>query len=243
MFRLHVIKDGETMDKKDFVGVFSRKNSQGVKHYYFVWVQGDIFSVQKLNDFFQPTEMLRHVDSQSFKAYYVHEPSIKKHPRGFTPAAEKKDSVAPVSDENVETYMRDLFKKATSRLNHEETRSSALPILENLLEVEEGITKEHKHMFNDFGIEMRKSKMHNHALAFCKRTISLSKNDDHAHFNAARILIEMGEYDEAEQHVLTAQYLNPDSRIYKKTLEYITLLRVQREEMNFVSKKFLAYKG
>ncbi len=229
------------MDKKDFVGVFSRKNLQGVKHYYFVWIEGDIFSVQKLNDFFQPTEMLRHVDGPSFKASFTHEPSIKKHPKGFTPLEEKIQDTPAASADQVENYMRDLFRKATLRLSRDTTRDSALPILENLLEVEEGITKEHKHMFNDFGIEMRKSKMHNHALAFCKRTLNLSKNDDHAHFNAARILIEMGEYDEAEQHILTAQYLNPDSRIYKKTLEHIAMLRLQREEMNFVSKKFLAH--
>ncbi len=222
-------RSGDKAMDKDFAGVFSRTNALKTKTYYFVWISGNTFSVQRLNAFFQPTGILEKVNSFTFKRNFVHEPTIKKHPKGLVSGAAQKKSGRQASSDNVESYLRDLFRKASLRLGREHSKESALPILENLIEVEEGITKEHRHMFNDFGIEMRKNKMHRHALAFCKRTLALTESDDHAHFNAARILIEMGSYDEAEQHILTAQFLNPDSRIYKKTLEHIAMLRLQDE--------------
>ncbi len=216
--------------EKEFVGVYSRTDKQKVKSYYFVWSADDLFSVQKLNAFFQPAEMIKTIDKESFHALFVHEPSINKYPKGkadFVP--EKKKEL--LSSHKVEESLRELFRKALVRMRRENSLESAMPILDNLTTVEEGITPKHRHMFNDFGIEMRKKKDYPHALAFCKRTLALTNNDDHAHFNVARVLIEMGDYDEAEQHLLTAQFLNPDSRIYKKALEHVAMLRLQKEEM------------
>ncbi len=218
---------------KDFIGVFSRTDSMGEKTYYFVWTMGELYSVQKLNSAFQPAGILKTIDSTSFTSMFVHEPHVQKYPKGeahrFLSAGKK-----VAQEDEVEENLRELFRKAMVRIKRTGSTESALPIIQNLLEVQEGITEKHKHMFNDFGIEMRKKKCYSEAIAFAQRTLVLTHNDDHAHFNVARILIEMGDYDEAEQHILTAQYINPDSRIYKKTLQYISLLRLQNDEFNMV---------
>ncbi len=214
---------------KEFVGVFSRKDTTGAKTYYFVWAAGELYSIQMLNKQFQAVDMLKTIDMATLTANYVREPHIKKYPKNEAQRLLSKGK-SP-SAEEVEGTLRELFRKALVRIKRTDSIESALPILKNLLEVQEGITEKHKHMFNDFGIEMRKRKFYTEAVGFAQRTLFLSRNDDHAHFNVARILIEMGEYDEAEQHILTAQYINPDSRIYKKTLQYISLLRLQKEDL------------
>ncbi len=216
--------------EKEFVGVYSRSDKQRVKTYYFVWSDDNLFSVQKLNAFYEPVEEVKAIDKDSFKSLFAFESKIKKYPKlkaGF----EQSPTSEIISTHKVEESLRELFRKALVRMRRKSSSASAHPILDNLVHVEEGISYEHRHMFNEFGIEMRKNKDYPHALAFCKRTLALTQNDDHAHFNAARVLIEMGEYDEAEQHLLTAQFLNPDSRIYKKALQHIALLRIQQAEI------------
>ncbi len=216
---------------RDFVGVYSRKDASGEKTYYFAWSTGELYSLQALNPFFQPAaQTLKTIDADTFAAMFVHEPDIQKYPKGEAHRMLTKGKAASSKDA-VEDTLRELFRKALVRIKRTGSVQSSLPILKNLLEVQEGITQKHKHMFSEFGIEMRKNKCYAEAMAFAQRTLVLSENDDHAHFNVARVLIDMGDYDEAEQHLLTAQYINPDSRIYKKALQYISLLRLQNDDL------------
>ncbi len=216
---------------KEFIGVYSRKDKVGTKTYYFVWTVRELYSVQKLNAFFQAMDILKTIDAASFHRMFTPEPSIKKFP---SVEAQKVAVREPIisSPEDVEASLRELFRKAMVRIKRSGSVETAAPILDNLLEVEEGITPHHRFMFSDFGSEMRKKKSYKYAVGFSQRAINLSDKDDHAHFNMARVLIDMGDFDGAEQHVLTAQFINPDSRIYKKTLRYIALLRMQKQHMD-----------
>ncbi len=223
---------------KDFLGVYSRRDKAGTKTFYFAWQSQDLFAIQKLNAFFQAIEVRKTIDGASFASMFTHEPNIKKLPKSEDKYTQPKQRKI-ISAREVEMSLRELFRKATVRIKRSGSEEEATPILNNLLQVEEGITPKHKHMFRDFGAEMRKQKCYNHAKAFSERTLALSHNDDHAHFNLARVLIDMGEYDEAEQHILTAQYLNPDSRIYKRTLHHISVLRMQKERFDARTPGFL----
>ncbi len=211
--------------------MYSRKDALGEKVYYFAWSIGELYSLQVLNAFFQPAaEVSKTIDADTFAAMFVHEPGIQKYPKGEAHRILTEGKKASSKDA-VEGTLRELFRKALVRIKRTGSVESSLPIIRNLLEVQEGITEKHKHMFSEFGVELRKNKCYPEAMAFAQRTLVLSQNDDHAHFNVARILIDMGDYDEAEQHLLTAQYINPDSRIYKKSLQYISLLRLQNDDL------------
>ncbi len=214
--------------EKEFIGVYSRTDIRQVKTYYFIFKNDNLVYVQKLNALFQPSEALKMIDEQSFRSLFTPEPQIKKIPKSKMYTGQKKKPEI-LSSHKVEESLRELFRKALVRMRRGTIEDGALSILENLTTVEEGITKEHKHMFNEFGIEMRKKKSYPHALAFSKRVIAMNSNDDHAHFNVARVLMEMEEFEEAEQHLLTAQFLNPGSKIYAKALQHISVLRLQKE--------------
>ncbi len=208
---------------REYVGVYSRINFNGTKTYFFVWKKHDMFSVQKLDRAFSPIDILKTIDRKSFEKLYTFEPNIKNAP-GRKKLAEKKAGGA-LENATVEATLRDHFRVTMLRLRRRDTRDAALTSLKTLAEVEEGIVPAHKHMFSDFGIELRKGNYLEQALAFCQRTLQLSPTDDHAHFNTARVLIEMGKYDEAEQHLLTAQVMDPQNTIYDKTLRHIDALR------------------
>ncbi len=217
------------MDKK-FLGVYSRLSPGGVKIYYFAWTKNNLYSVQKLDRGFNPVDLLRTIDGMSFKSMFTHEPDMKQVPSARRGAAPKTTLEDVLNPENIESTMREQFRKAMVRMRRQNAQESAILALKNLAQVEEGIVPEHKHMFADFGTQLRKGKHFEEALAFCKRTLNLSPTDDHAHFNAARVLMDMGNYDDAEQHLLTAQIINPENNVHDKALKHIEYLRVLEAE-------------
>ncbi len=217
------------MDKK-FLGVYSRTMSSGSKVYFFVWTKNNLYSVQKLDKAFNPIDLLKTIDAMSFKSLFKHEPGMKQNPsakRGILP---KEKPASLLTPQSVEQSMREQFKKTLRRMRREGLNEAAVLSLKNLVQVEEGIVPEHKHMFSEFGTQLRKSQHLEEALQFCKRTLSLSPTDDHAHFNAARVLMDMGNYDDAEQHLLTAQIINPESNVHGKALKHIAFLRILDDE-------------
>ena len=76
-------------------------------------------------------------------------------------------------------------------------------------------------MFRDFGAKLRKTAMPDLALLFGKRALELAPEDDHAHFNLARILCAMGAYDEAAAHIHTAMRLDAREALYPRMLAHI----------------------
>ncbi len=217
------------MDKK-FLGVYSRSTPNGVKTYYFAWTKNNLYSVQKLDRAFNPVDLLRTIDGMSFQSMFTFEPGMKQIPSARRGVSSKTRLEEILNPENIESTMREQFRKAMVRMRRQNAQESAVLALKNLAEVEEGIVPEHKHMFSDFGAQLRKGNHLEEALAFCKRTLTLSPTDDHAHFNAARVLMDMGNYDDAEQHLLTAQIINPENNVHDKALKHIEYLRVLAAE-------------
>ena len=120
-----------------------------------------------------------------------------------------------------ELELRESFGKAILRLKRPRFREAALQTLQNLSDVEEGIEKSHKHMFADFGVSLRQNTLLELALHCCQRVLELAPDDDHAHFNAARILFEMKNYTESKKHLMRAIEMNPEEPIYERMLRHV----------------------
>lgn len=100
-------------------------------------------------------------------------------------------------------------------------KEGALEDFERLLAVEEGIVPAHKHMFTDFGIDLRKSKLYTLASRFFQRAVTLSPNDGHALFNLARIYYEMGNYDKTAQYLDSALTKEPGLKCAQRLKTYM----------------------
>lgn len=228
------------------------------KKLYFVWAESSgTFLIQMLNGAYQPVGEKKSIGPATFKLKYTHEatdlavPVSTEKPwitGGTLQKAEKATKVAlapqgpsrtapkvpakispPARPEQVtEQYLRDVFAKSIKRCHSVHDKKAAIAALQNIIEVEEGIVAEHKFMFTDFGIALRKSNLLELSLNCCKRVLELAPDDDHAYFNAARILSEMGEFADAEQHVLKAQLMNPHEGVYQLLLDYIQVERRRR---------------
>lgn len=110
--------------------------------------------------------------------------------------------------------------------------------------VSEGIVVAHKHMFTDFGMDLRKSQLNDLALTSFRRALELSPDDSHALFNVGRALYELGKYREADEYLDRALNLEPDlacARRLKKKFAPASVLLSPRsnarheQKMGFVS--------
>ena len=137
----------------------------------------------------------------------------------------------------VETKLRETFRQTLLRLKRPRERKAALLALEHLAHTTEGITPSHKHMFRDFGVRLRQNSQPDLALLFTRKAVELAPEDDHAHFNLARILCSLGMYDEAAAHVATALSVSSEEPLYFKLLEHIRELKQARSAAKAASKR------
>ncbi|SHJ14250.1 tetratricopeptide repeat protein [Halodesulfovibrio aestuarii] len=94
-------------------------------------------------------------------------------------------------------------------------------VFSKLVEMEAAFAEEHKHMFNDFGIKLRKNKMYDQALQFYSRAQKLSALDEHLLYNMGRVLVEIKEYKKARVMLAKAVEVNPEFAEAVKALEIL----------------------
>jgi tetratricopeptide (TPR) repeat protein len=196
------------------------------KQYWFVWDNEDAgYSVQALDGAFTPQGEALAIEASAFRASFSPEPTIlaapvRRRPVHASPLRPQSEQRA-VEQAEVENFLRSHFGALLLKIRRGDDLPASLKALQELAEVEEGIVPEHKYMFAEFGINLRKGSMPEIALAHAKRVLSLAPGDGNAHFNIARIYFTLGRLGEAEQHLLAALEFAPDLDYAKDFLAYI----------------------
>ncbi len=106
-------------------------------------------------------------------------------------------------------------------------KAKAENIFDRLVTLEAAFTPEHKHLFNDFGISLRKSKMYGKALEFYERALSLGQGDANLFLNIARVELEQKQYPKCLDNIKQTLALEPDNDVAMKMMTWL------------VSKKFI----
>jgi tetratricopeptide (TPR) repeat protein len=78
-----------------------------------------------------------------------------------------------------------------------------------LVSLEAAFRPEHKHLFNEFGIALRKSRMFKESALYYTRALDLAQDDDHLLYNLARAHFELLDFNESHACVQKALNLNP----------------------------------
>ena len=228
------------MRSPKFIGVFSdRKTARNAKNrdsrrYFFCWDLGNgSFAIQELDGSYSPKSRPSRISAQDLKNNFVFQPAILATPvsspdsRQISPqkqvrqATELNDKSLAALEKarktrQVETDLRNSFDKAIRALSRPRDRKGAIAALGQIAETTEGIVPEHKHMFRDFGVSLRKKSLPDLALRCAARAAQLAPEDDHALFNLARILAVLGRYTEAEKHLAKAMKLNKRQPVYPR---------------------------
>ncbi|NJB67820.1 tetratricopeptide (TPR) repeat protein [Desulfobaculum xiamenense] len=93
--------------------------------------------------------------------------------------------------------------------------------LEKIVSLDAAFTEAHKHLFNEFGIRLRRNGMFRECIAYYTRAMELGENDDHLLFNVARAHYEAQDIDKAMIAIEECLRLNPalgEARLLRKAL-------------------------
>ena len=94
-------------------------------------------------------------------------------------------------------------------------------ILSRLINLEGAYEEEHKHLFNDFGISLRKNKMIKQSIEYYQRAEELSKGDDNLYLNMARVYLEAKDITHVLEYLGKALDLVPNNEIAHKFLVWL----------------------
>ncbi len=104
-------------------------------------------------------------------------------------------------------------------------------IFQRLLQLDAAFSVEHKHLFNEFGISMRKNKMYTQAIDYYKRALELSQHDENLHINLARAYLETRAYSNCIDHLMQSLALAPQNESTMKFLEWMLRRKLIPAEM------------
>jgi tetratricopeptide (TPR) repeat protein len=99
--------------------------------------------------------------------------------------------------------------------------AKAESLLPHLMHLDASFDPEHKHLFNELGIELRKRGMYDSARHYYGRAIELAADDEHLHFNMARVLYEQSDWSGCVEHLRKSLAINPGFEESQKFFEHL----------------------
>ncbi len=206
-------------------GTTQRRTIQ--KTFWFVEEKDrDSIDVQPLNKNYVPSGPKRTIPREDFLSKFNPEPEFyistvypkmmelnetivrgeQHRDRGAHYSAEFEfKSATRVDEENV----RANFGLGLTYLEHGET-TKANDIFERLVNLDAAFETQHKHLFNDFGINLRKNKMLDQAVDYYEKAEQLVENDEHLFHNIARVYFDKGERDKCVEYLKKCLTINPN---------------------------------
>lgn len=100
-------------------------------------------------------------------------------------------------------------------------KDKAQDIFERLIKIEAAYEQEHKHLFNEFGINLRKNTMNDQALEYYSQALNLTKNDENLYYNIARVHFDRKDMLGTVEYLKKALDLNPGLEEAAKFLEFL----------------------
>ena len=102
-------------------------------------------------------------------------------------------------------------------------------IFERVVGLDAAFAPEHKHLFNEFGISLRKSRLLDQAVEYYARALAITENDENLHYNIARAYFERGDKDECRESLNKALTLNPRMEVARQFMEFLDKAEEQRK--------------
>ncbi|BCS90195.1 tetratricopeptide repeat protein [Pseudodesulfovibrio sediminis] len=182
-------------------------------------------SIQPLNKNYVPSGPKRNIERDDFLTKFNPEPEF--YVSTVFPAIKEMDGAIVRGEKHRErgaAYSAEFEYQQAMDIDEENVRANfglgltyldrgdqvkANDIFERLVDLEAAFDVEHKHLFNDFGINMRKNKMYDQALQYYLRAEGLVQNDEHLFHNIARCYYEKGNVEGCKEYLIKSLEVNP----------------------------------
>ena len=217
-------------------GATVRKTTQTMYWFAEEDEEGRIW-IQPLNPNYVPSGPKQEIPKEDFLEHYAPEPEF--YSSKVFPNIRKLNQTSAKAERhrsNGETYSAEMEYGNALHVDEENIRANfglgltylergetgkADNIFQRLIKIEATFDAEHKHLFNDFGINLRKNEMYDQAIEYYAKALELSPSDENLHYNMARAAFAKADIKKTLEHLRTALTLNKDLEIAKKFLLYL----------------------
>ncbi|HOE73027.1 MAG TPA: tetratricopeptide repeat protein [Deltaproteobacteria bacterium] len=209
------------------LGTGHTKKTQRVKNYCLAeQLDDETVQVSYLGNEGQPTGIVIKMPYDEFMNKYIFEPDFKvktkeeRETDKHIALAEKHRSRKEFNSAEWEYHsalridpdsIRANFGVGTLYMEMGQT-DKARDVFRKLSQVEAIFEEENKHIFNEFGIELRKANMTEEALANYMKAIEISPTDENLYFNVARLYYDRKDWANALKWIERSLSINPNSR-------------------------------
>ena len=217
-------------------GATVRKTRQTMYWYAEEDDQGIIW-VQPLNPNYVPSGPKQEVAKDEFLDQYTPEPEF--YTSKVYPTIRKLNQTIAKAERhrtNGDNYSAEYEFNNALRVDEENIRANfglGLTYLERgdtekadnifvrLVKMDATFEPEHKHLFNDFGINLRKNEMYDQAVEYYSKALVLSPHDEHLHYNIARAYFAQANISKTLEHLRAALALNNNLEVAQQFVEYL----------------------
>jgi len=223
--------------RKPFRGVFSSQTfsyvgfgatKRKVKQNVFVFVEEQAdgsYRSRNLNKHYIPSGAVTALTRETLLADYLPEPDI--YMNKVMPMLRRLRKTVDAADahrEQGELMSAEFEYKNALRVDEEHIRATfglgltyldrgeidnANLVCRRIITLDASFDEEHKHVFNEFGIKMRKHKMYAQALRYYFKAYRLAKNDENLLYNISRTYYEKRKIKLARKFLDMALVVNP----------------------------------
>ncbi|QGY40039.1 tetratricopeptide repeat protein [Pseudodesulfovibrio cashew] len=194
--------------------------------WYVLQRNADAYGVRKINPQFVPTGDETLIDKETLLAEYT--PEVEIHNLQVEPAVQALKKTVAKGDKHRErneplsaemyyvealdtevTNVRAIFGLGLIYLQRGDCEKGKV-LFEELVQIKAAFNVEHKHLFNEFGIALRKAGMFDEAVSYYGRAVELADPDENLYYNLARVFFEKDDWDQAILFAAKSLDLDPN---------------------------------
>lgn len=203
-------------------------------------------AVWRLSRNFIPTGNKRLLRKEKLLSEYLPEPAI--YINKVVPLMRRLDDTVAAADKHRERkelfaaefeyknalvldadHVKATFGLGLTYLERQEKQNADI-VFRKIMCIDAAFTPEHKHLFNDFGMQMRRLGMYDEAMRYYARAYRLCRTDEHLLYNIARTQYEKGRMKSARTMLARALRLNAEFSEGKAFMVYLES-RLRGEEI------------
>lgn len=236
-------------DNPDFIeGVFSIERmakigtgttARRVKQtalYYARQIDDDTIELQGLNNKHVPFGSTEQITKEELLADYLPMPQLYKEVMSNLAAIRKSVARGDKFRKRGETFTAEYEYANALNLDEQNVRANfgiglclmardevdrAKKVFDRIIKIDSAFEDEHKHLFNEYGIALRKKNLTGQAVDYYKRALELSENDENLWYNLARAQYEREDFEKCVEAVTQCLKLNPEHEEGRQMLEYL----------------------
>ena len=221
--------------RKVGTGTTTRKSVH--KTFWYVEQHGDEIICQPLNTNYVPSGPKRTITIDELLTKFAPEPEF--YQSSVFPKMQKLNQTIDKGDdhrEKGENFSAEHEYKTALKVDCDNVRanfgigltylergdtSKAQNIFERLVRLDGTFEEEHKHLFNEFGIQLRKNSMIAQAIMYYERALEITQQDENLYMNMARAQLENENIPLCLDYLLEALKIDPTHAVSLKFLAWL----------------------